>query len=232
MKRFFPLFLGAGLLAACGLLHGLHIDRWTRSAALEAASDRLSEVPATIGDWDGLPVDMDARQLAVANVTSHVARRYVQRGSGREVTVLLLCGRGGPLSVHQPDVCYTGAGYATAAPPEAWADPSGARFWMARFARPTGDPQPLRIFWAWGLHGDWAAPTQPRLELAREPAMYKLYVVQRMTRPDEPLDEGHARDFLQVLLPELRRRLGPAATERTVVGRAGGVSSLSAHSGG
>jgi len=208
MRRYLPLFAGAALLIACGLVHGLWTDRWVMSAALRDCTSRMTTLPMTVGDWDGSTTELDARQLAVADVAGHLSRRYVQRHTGREVDVLLLCGRGGPVSVHQPDVCYTGAGYQPNGAPEKWTEPDGpAGMWMARFAKPGSDPAPLRIFWAWSAAGDWKAADHPRLEFGRQPAMYKLYVVHRMTRPDEPLDESAGRDFLRVLLPELRRSL-------------------------
>ena len=47
-------------------------------------------MPLTVGDWDGQPVKMDEQQLRVANVAGHISRRYVQRGTGNEVSMILL----------------------------------------------------------------------------------------------------------------------------------------------
>jgi hypothetical protein len=222
MKRYLPLLVGAVLLVVSGVVNGIWTNRWTVSAAVSASCSRLESVPATLGDWQGQPFELDARQLTVAEVSGHLARRYVHKRSGREVNLVLLCGRAGPLSVHQPDVCYVGAGYHLAAGPEKWApseDGAGrCDFWMARFTRPGQETTPLRVFWAWSGTGDWRAADKPRLAFGGQPALYKIYISHRMTRPDEPIDEGVGREFLQVLLPELRRRLGPTETDHALLG--------------
>ena len=43
------------------------------------------------------------------------------------------------------------------------------------------------------------------LEFAGLPALYKLYVIQDLTRPDEPLEEEACKEFLRELLPELEK---------------------------
>jgi hypothetical protein len=207
------------LLVVSGVVNGLWTNRWTVSAAVESATARLAHVPEKVGDWEAHPLELDPRQLTVAEVSGHVGRRYVNRHNGQEVSLILLCGRSGPLSVHQPDVCYTGAGYQLAAGPEKWQAPPDAagnqyEFWVARFTRPGSEAAPLRVFWAWSGEGDWRAADKPRLAFGGRAALYKFYAVQRMSRPDEPLDESSGREFLRVLLPELRRCLGPGGDER------------------
>ena len=108
MKRYLPLCAGGLVLVVSGVVHGLWTDRWGASAAVEAATARLANVPLHIGDWQGAAQELDPRQLTVAEVTGHLGRRYVHKGNGHEVSLVLLCGRAGPLSVHQPDICYTG----------------------------------------------------------------------------------------------------------------------------
>src|SRR5947209_1965401 len=103
-------------VAATGTVHGVWANRWSSPEALQRATARMAEVPMTLGDWDGQAGELDARQLAVADVSGHLLRRYVNRRNGAVVTVLLLCGRPGPVSVHRPEVCYGGAGYELAAP--------------------------------------------------------------------------------------------------------------------
>lgn len=216
MKRFLPLLAGSLVLLGSGVVTGLWTDRWTVSAAVEDSAARVATVPTKIGDWEGQDFELDPRQLVVAEVSGHVARKYVNRRTGREVNLVLLCGRSGPLSVHQPDVCYVGAGYTLAAPPEKWATAARGEsydFWVARFTRSGSEAAPLRVFWAWSGTGDWRAADYPRLAFGRRPSLYKIYVNQRMTRPDEPIDESAGREFIQALLPELRRCLGTGEQE-------------------
>jgi len=212
MNRSLPLLAGAIVLLLSGVVHGLWIDRWTQSAALDELTGRLADLPTKIGTWEGQPVELDPRQLAISEAAGHLSRRYVQRRTGAEVSIVVLCGRPGPLSVHQPDVCYTGSGYQQAGRKEKWEAPAdsaarGTSFWTARFVRPGADPAPLRVFWAWSAAGDWTAADKPRITFGRMPALCKLYVVRRMARPDEPLNQDPSRAFLELLVPTLRQTL-------------------------
>lgn len=214
MNRYLPLSAGAAVLLASGVVHGLLTDRWGVSAAVETSCQRLAMLPVSVGDWDGTPTELSERQLTVSEAAGHVARRYVQRGSKREVSLVVLCGRRGPLSVHQPDVCYTGTGYHLAAAPEKWTLPgTTSSFWMARFARVGHEAEPLRVFWAWSGDGTWVAADKPRIDFGARPALYKFYLVEQMPRPDEPIEESAAVQFLRVMQPELHRHLGGRAEE-------------------
>jgi hypothetical protein len=211
MRNYLPLLAAGALLALSGVVHGLWIDRWSTSQALREGPARLAALPEHLGDWEARPMELDPRQIARTEAVGHVTRRYVHRRSGAEVSLIVLCGRPGPLSVHQPDICYAGQGYHTAADPEPWTAPVEATtLWTARFVRPGADPAPLRVMWAWGTAGEWMAAKNPRLQFAREPALFKLYVVRRLSRPDESLERDPAVDFVQRLVPELRRCLTEA----------------------
>src|SRR5688572_8067455 len=118
MAKIIPSVVALMVLAAYGLAEGLWTDRWQTSHEAEQAAARLADVPRTVGDWDGTDEELDARQVAVAQLLGHVMRKYTHRESGAAVTVLLVCGRPGPIAVHTPDVCFRGAGYALPAAPE------------------------------------------------------------------------------------------------------------------
>jgi hypothetical protein len=216
MLRSLPLVVAAASLLGSGLLCGLHTNRWGEPAQLQAAAARLDAVASELGDWQGTPADLDARALQAAEVTGHLARHYVHRRTGGEITVILLCGRPGPLAVHTPDVCYRGAGYAALGEPQKHtvtgvAAVGDADFWTAQFAKQGPAPEPLRIFWAWGDDGTWHASDTPRITFARSGALYKLYLVHRSSRLGEPLQDDPCLAFFRVLLPELRKRLSPGA---------------------
>jgi hypothetical protein len=216
--RFLPLIAGAGLLVASGFVHGVWTNRWSVAGELHNASARLEALPMKLGDWEGQANEFDARQLQVAEAAGHVSRRYVHRRTAAEVSLLVLAGRPGPLSVHRPEVCYVGSGFKQVGEAERWEGPAaspvqGSTFWASRFTRSGAAPQTLRVLYAWGPAGDWVAAKNPRLEFARLPALYKLYVVRRLSTPDEPLDKDPALDFLRTAVPELRRCLTDAPME-------------------
>jgi hypothetical protein len=213
MKYLLP--TGAGLVIVLGtaLAQGMWTQRWNPSPALEIASARLAGVALTVGDWQGEDVDLDSDAVAQAKLVRAWMRRYTHRQTGAGLTVLLMCGRAGPVSVHTPEWCYGGMGYEMAGAPITYrvgADGSAAtaEFWTARFTKSgSAIPDHLRIFWAWNAVGNWEAPTHPRLAFGRYPVLYKLYVLRNMTSVYDPVDDDLFLDFMHQLLPELTRAL-------------------------
>ena len=183
------------LLVAAGLVHGRLTDRWGTSTELVDAAARLGRVPRSIGDWRGQDVPMDRRQIDRAGIQGYVSRGYRNARDGREVSVLLVCGRPGPIAVHTPDVCYRGAGYEPEAEPVAevlgTAGGRPARFLKARFSKATAaGPRALDIAWAWNARGSWEAPSNPRVSFAAQPYLYKIYLISSHDGPPGPSTNG------------------------------------------
>ena len=215
MTRFLPLIVAASAVVAAGVVHGLRTDRWTAKADVAAAAARLDGVPTKVGEWDGHPIEIDDRQLALAEAVGHLSRIYVNRRTGAEVTVIVLCGRPGPIALHSPEVCYTGAGYsldgeATTCPLKGDGVPA-AEVFKGKFVKPGPPPDTLNVFWAWKSDGPWGAPSSPRLTFVRSSILYKLYAIRRLARPDEDASQEPCLDFLREFLPELEKRISPSA---------------------
>jgi hypothetical protein len=201
------------ILIASGVAHGLRINRWGPSQDLQDAGKRLANVPTVIGDWESTPESINPRQLEVAEATAHLALRYVNRRTGDEVHVLLLCGRPGPVALHPPTVCYQGAGYSILKDPQGWTVESGSALGTMQtvhLIKEGPSPEPLRVFWAWSDGGLFSAPDNPRMTYLRSRFLYKLYVIRRTSRIDEPLQDDPATGFLRELLPTLRNALSAA----------------------
>ncbi len=213
MSRVCPLLTVLAVVLSSGALHGVWTNRWVPSGALERATARLADLPMTLGDWDGQADELDARQAATAEVSGSVLRRYVNRRTGAVVSVLLVCGRPGPLCVHVPEVCYRGVGYEPAGARVKLAAPAGAgELWACRYVKrqPSGVEEHLQVLHAWNATGKWEASDSPRLRFARHPALYKLLLVRQVPRDDEPLEEGPSAEFLKAFLPAAERALFPA----------------------
>jgi hypothetical protein len=212
MKSILTSAIALLLLVSYGIAEGLWTDRWHFSDTLERATARLSQVPRTFGAWQGQDEEeLDPRQVAQAEMSGYVRRRYVNRQNGAEVSVLLVCGRPGPTAVHSPEVCYAGSGFtATQAPTIYEVTASGSAsctLWVGQFLRNGPTPEPLRIYWAWSANGAWQAADNPRVQLAHLPALYKLYVVRLLPRLDEPIAEDPCGEFLREFLPEIQTAL-------------------------
>jgi hypothetical protein len=203
----------AALLLGNGFLHGLCTNRWHRSAALETAISKVERVPMTIGYWQARSDAIDDAARTQAGIDGYFLRHYENKLTGKTVTVLLMCGRPGPISLHTPDICYRGAGYQMEGAIAKWAVKYGnasasADFDRAKFSKAdaTGSTS-LRIEWCWGTEQKWLAPPTPRFTFARLPVLYKLYVIQQVTPLSEKSDEEVCRDFLGQLLPVLDNAL-------------------------
>lgn len=215
LSRSAPILVLLALVLASGLAHGLRTDRWRKARSLEEALDRLDRVPMAVGDWEGADIELARRQLEVGQIDGHVARRYRNRRDGREVTMLLVCGRPGPIAVHTPDVCYAGVGYTPSAPRlvEPIRTASSSRpisFKTAEFRKDDAlVPESLQIYWSWTAGDAWEAPELPRPHFVGEDFLYKLYVIGGRPGEDITVTDRACRDFLGVFVPGLGRALAP-----------------------
>ncbi|WP_237722551.1 exosortase-associated EpsI family protein [Singulisphaera acidiphila] len=205
--------IALALVISAGVVHGRWTHRWTVSHAIEDAAARLDRVPLTLGDWQGEPMELDRKQLALGEIAGYIARRYVNRLNQDTVTVLLVCGSPGPISVHTPDVCYVGAGFELSGEAGLFSVPRESSFPRAEFRnallqKPSVHwPTYLRILWSWSAVGPWEVPDNPRLAFASRQVLYKLYVIRQPTSADEPVEDDPSPRFLRILLPELERVL-------------------------
>ncbi len=216
--RVVPGFVALSIVIATAIVAGQQSNRWKTSHELDVAAARLERVPLVIGDWAGRAEPIDPRAMTAAEVDGFLMRRYESRRTGRNIGVLLVCGRPGPVAVHTPDVCYPGAGYEMAQPqPQRSVLSLGtghadAEFFWAGFRRDGSITRDgLRVQWSWNATNKWSAPDNARLAFAGQPFLYKLYVISEMTGEDEPADVGAETDFLRQLLPELEKVLFPAS---------------------
>lgn len=208
-----PVLASVVLIGALGLVHGVYSDRWGPSGQLEQALQGLERVPSTFGDWVGEDVPFEPADMARAGIKGTILRQYRNQRTRESVSVLLVCGRGGPICVHTPDICYAGAGYRQTTdekPATIEMNEDGRHtFRTTRFGRLDSVSQTqLEIFWTWSRDGrTWEAPENPRLVLARSPALYKLYVVREFIPGTRGESVETCRDFLLRALPDIRKKL-------------------------
>ena len=196
-----------------GAAHGYWTDRWKPSPDLQRSLDRLDRFPMNVGDWRGENVAYEPEDMSRSGIQGCVFRKYQNFRTGATVNVLLVCGRGGPISVHTPDVCYAAAGYQQLGAEErTQAGASIGDFWKGYFSLPNAVvPKRLEIFWAWSRDGSsWSAPDRPRYSFGRYRSLYKLYVVRETPAKPRPEDDSVTRDFMTQILPELRNAFADA----------------------
>jgi Flp pilus assembly pilin Flp len=202
-----PVLLGVVLVAGMTAVQGLLTDRWTgRNVAedLKQAAEKLeSKFPSAFGEWQFVQeLASDPKQLERAGAVGHISRLFVNKETGAKVSAFIVCATPHDASGHTPDRCYPGAGFEIAEQEHRQsiplADGRTAETFTGTF-RKTG--QTLRVFWTYGVDGQWIAPQIARIELAGTSAVYKLYAIIDETR----LPGGQATvvcaDFLAALLP-------------------------------
>jgi hypothetical protein len=196
------------LVLGSGLVYGLWTGRWDPPAAMPTdLSNRLEGISTTLGDWEGENIEVDTR--GAAPVLGRLERRYRNTRTNQIVTLSLVCGKPGPISIHTPDVCYGSSGYVVGEPkkfnpPHA----TGAEFWTAdALKKKSTDQTRLRIFWAWNGGEGWQAADSPRLVFVRFPVLYKLYLIRELSAAGDPLDDDSCLELFHQLQPELQRAL-------------------------
>jgi hypothetical protein len=208
MKRIIITASAIAAILITGIVHGIWTGRWELSNEPAASAARLSQVPMELGDWHGMRLDSESRDLDGA--AACLNRRYTNRLTGAGVTILLLCGRPGPVSIHPPDSCYAAGGYDVIAPTmfNAAEASAGAQFRVARMRKKRAAEQnQLRIFWAWNNGGGWRVPADPRLTYASSKVLFKLYVIRELADLEESLDNDPSIEFMHQFLPELDKTL-------------------------
>jgi hypothetical protein len=179
--RILLFIVAVALLASIGIAHGVVTGRWGESAELLAACDKLQATTIDVDGWKSAPAPIDQRQLDVAGARASMSRLYQKADGTAAVSVTVLCGRHGPISLHPPTVCFTGAGMSQVGAVQSETMGIGAAkgtFSQADFAsNAVGDPN-RRTWWAWSNDGQkWTTPKSPRIEFASSNYLYKIYFI-------------------------------------------------------
>src|SRR6266567_3229759 len=103
------LLSAAGVVLLSGVVHGLWTQRWYHSGEVAAAAARLDDIPERVGPWTAVAGDpIPERELKAAGAEGCWQRTFTSGVTGHKVTVVLLVGRTGKMSVHRPENCYPG----------------------------------------------------------------------------------------------------------------------------
>src|SRR6516225_3441264 len=102
MLRIVAASFAAATMIATGLLHGYWTDRWGTPVEPAVAAARLENVSTRLGDWE-MQQDSAKAEPVDSSLAGRLKREYVNRRSGQKVTIVLVCGRPGPVSIHTPE---------------------------------------------------------------------------------------------------------------------------------
>jgi len=190
-----------------GVVHGRYTGRWVPLPSLENYTQRLPNVPMRAGEWAATDLPLDEEELSRSGIHGHLYRQYRSRKTGESLSLLIVCGRPGPISVHTPDICYRDAGYTAVGEAEKRTirfENRTAEFWRLRF-RPPGRAtgRELEIYWAWASDKGFVAPDNPRIAFAGQPALYKVYVVRESIAVGSQPQSRLEPELFESLFPQL-----------------------------
>lgn len=216
MKRLFPsvaAVLLALLTAVGGVISGQTNQRWGPSAATVQAADALEQFPREFSGWSvrsNRELTEVERRLLSCN--AYFSRTYVN-SSGTAVHVAVLLGPPGPLSVHQPEICYSSRDYHVHEPrhPVSISRQLSApdQFWRITFARKNLDADLLHVYYAWATDSQWQAPSSPRWQYGGEEHLFQIQVAAYAETEAGAADAPDAcREFLDGFLPRWRKTIG------------------------
>jgi hypothetical protein len=208
----------AGATLLSGIIQGRMSRRWGGLPELQELGGKLKDLPTEIGPWR-----MQAsRSLAPAAVSvlecaGYVSRQYENRQTGEVVSMAVILGPAGPISVHTPDVCYAGQDYnihhppvkTTLSPEERHSD----ELWRTTLHSKALGTGYLRVYYGWSTGGRWSAPSDARLAFAGQRYLYKLQVADGLLSPVDENASAPCSNFLKELLPVLKQYLVEPAKE-------------------
>ncbi|MFM7518900.1 MAG: exosortase-associated EpsI family protein [Planctomycetota bacterium] len=206
-----PLVIAAAFVAVVTAVQGVWTERWSDrdiAGELKVSATILEEAfPAEIGPWKYVDdVESSQEQLERAGAVGHVSRLYQNKDTGAKVAAFVICATPHDASGHTPDRCYPAAGFEIAETEHretiTLEDGRRAEAFVGTF-RKTG--QTIRVYWTYGVRGEWLAPQIARIELAGTAAVYKLYAIIDQTAVSAPQSSGICREFLSVMLPAFDR---------------------------
>lgn len=195
---------------------GTITDRWSNevSQRLGVFTDRLTGVPAEIGDWTSTDTQVNERQFEASHCHGCISRVY-ENSEGQRVNVFLVSGKAIHVTQHSPDWCYVAAGYEMRKDPVVYGfDVDGItrpEFLHADFERITStENTKLRILWSFTEDGRWTGSKLASYAFAGKPALYKVYLIADINEQNaSSLADGPIVAFAKEFLPAIEPVLFP-----------------------
>src|SRR5262249_2725025 len=152
--------------------------------------------------------------LAAAGAAGSWVCTYRHERTGEVLTVILLCGRPGPMSVHRPEHCYRGAGYDIVSPAVRpsleLSDGTSAEFWTAVFSKPgPGGPSRAGSPWAGARGRARRAPGRPPPGFPPPPPVVKVVWPPPLAPPRGAARRGARRGLPAPAAARTGQGLGP-----------------------
>lgn len=196
--------VAVAITALSGWGYGRFSNRWGPPAELVEVGAKLREIPTACGQWkfvSSQDLSEDVREMLES--TAEVTRVYVDDQTGEYVSMILVVGPVGPLSIHNPQICFPAQNYrpVDARTPVKIRDAKGTEntLWAATFASKGLEPVKIRVYWGWSTGGPWSAPNDARFAFGGAPHLYKIQC-SCLAPASEPSAGDPSRRFLKDFL--------------------------------
>lgn len=105
--------VGTGFILSSGAAYKALAGHLARPADNTPLTQQdMDKLPADIGLWSGIPVQMDERIVRATDTDAHINRVYRKQGSLKSVWLYVAYGvQSRDLMPHRPEVCYPGNGW-------------------------------------------------------------------------------------------------------------------------
>lgn len=187
---------------------------WSRGPAADARqmAARLEQTTAKLPNWElASSAQIDEDQGKILQCAGSLVQSYTSTKTGDRVVSAVLLGPAGPISLHDPTVCYPMAGFKEVQPQKLETFKVGnkeIKLWTTQMQKGDYSGEKIKIVWGWNDGSGWQAPeSNPRVYFAGKPYLIKVQVVLEIQNRPGSDDKGLAR-FLEEFLPVLDRQLG------------------------
>jgi hypothetical protein len=210
------LVLLAGTLGA-GWLHGNMTNRWGIHPDSNLAAARLRQpLPERVGHWKlRREAELEKAVIRMLRCPASISRVYEHEQTGDVISVAVLLGPPGPISVHTPEICYSSHNYTVTSARErtTLTDATGDEhsLWEVRMKSNSVDGARLRVLYAWTTGNKWLAAEHPRFGYGGVPHLYKVQLASNSSPGDSLEEFDPAQDFLRSFLVQLEPKLVDSA---------------------
>jgi hypothetical protein len=221
-----PALFWAQLGLVVALIAGSGLVRWVQwskvSSTLAAGRNSpfpLKNIPLELGPWKGFEDKIDSEIARATGSTDRIFRTYTDRRTGVKLSVIVLYGPASDVYIHSPEICYPASGYAKIDGPNSLTIPSGRKaipFRELVYAKGNAafeERQHVYFTWSRGAN-EWSPAMPSPKQVERIPGMFKVHVARQMNEKEQLEGLDPCQDFLEVLMPDLERRVSNAEAAR------------------
>jgi len=213
-----PLGCALALIVVTTFQQGVWSERWGAFPEMEEFGQRVKDVPMSIGDWVGKPLqEMDKKTMEMAGAVAALSREYSHRITGQTINMHIVCGRMQDVFYHTPDRCYPAAGFSqdgalTKDTIYIGPNKTPAEFKTTKYIKSSHGSKTstaLQIMWSWSADGPWQTPESPKLAYAGRRALFKIYIEHPVVPGELASQTPPGAQFAEAAMAEITKAFFP-----------------------